>query len=143
MPRVLSPFNSIETISRNDVTSHWNKFNYFSINQHVKDGKVVIVDVTAKWCITCQLNKQRVFQSKEVEKVIKNEDVIAMRADWTTPDIKITEYLSTFDRFGVPFNVVYGPGFKTGLILPELLSVSSLFSAIEQTGYKKVKASKE
>tara|TARA_B100000029_G_scaffold247805_1_gene244724 strand:+ start:34719 stop:36857 length:2139 start_codon:yes stop_codon:yes gene_type:complete len=143
VPRVLSPFNSIETISRNDVTSHWNKFNYFSINQHVKDGKVVIVDVTAKWCITCQLNKQRVFQSKEVEKLIKNEDVIAMRADWTTPDIKITEYLSTFDRFGVPFNVVYGPGFKTGLILPELLSVSSLFSAIEQTGYKKVKASKE
>ena len=142
-PRVLSSFSLVETIARNGATSNWDKFNYSSINQHLMDGKTVIVDVTAKWCITCQLNKQRVFQTKEVKKFIKNDEVIAMRADWTKPDLKITEYLSTFNRFGVPFNVVYGPGLKSGFILPELLSVRGLFSAVERTGYKKVKTPKE
>lgn len=34
--------------------------------------------------------------------------VVAMRADWTRPEPRVTAYLQGFGRYGVPLNVVYG-----------------------------------
>ena len=41
--------------------------------------------------------------------MIGAENVVAMQADWTAPDPAIAEYLSSFGRYGIPFNAVYGP----------------------------------
>jgi suppressor for copper-sensitivity B len=45
-----------------------------------------------------------------------------MQADWTRPNPKIAAYLKSFGRFGIPFNVIYGPGAPNGETLPELLT---------------------
>ena len=55
-----------------------------------------------------------------------------MRGDWTKPDPVIAEYLATFGRYGLPFNVIYGPGTPLGSVLPELLSENSVVSALQQ-----------
>ena len=61
-------------------------------------------------------------------------DVMPMQADWTRPDPQIAAYLARFGRYGIPFNVVYGPGAPDGLTLPELLSADGVLLAIEQAG---------
>jgi suppressor for copper-sensitivity B len=62
------------------------------------------------------LNRGEVFQ------LLSGGQVIAMQGDWTRPDPKITTYLKSFGRFGIPFNAIYGPGKVDGLTLPELLT---------------------
>ena len=109
----------------------WAPFDTAAIAQHVLEGKVVFVDVTADWCITCQFNKKRVLQAGEVSELLGADGMVAMRADWTRPDPAIADFLASFGRYGIPFNVVYGPGAEQGIPLPELLSESDVLGAVE------------
>ena len=59
-------------------------------------------------------------------------DVVAMRADWTNPDAAIAAYLASFGRYGIPFDAVYGPRAPGGVLLPELLTSSSVLAAFDQ-----------
>jgi suppressor for copper-sensitivity B len=99
----------------------WQPFDPDAIPQLVADGKIVFVDVTAEWCITCQVNKKLVLTRGASRVLLSDPNVIAMRADWTNPDEGIARYLASFNRFGIPFNVIYGPVAPNGLALPELL----------------------
>ena len=97
------------------------------------DRKTVLVDVTADWCVTCQLNKRFVLNANRVVEALKTGSIIGMRADWTMPNDDIAEYLGSFERFGIPFNVVYGPQKPDGIVLPELLTnalLSRVFSEV-------------
>jgi len=109
----------------------WAPFDTATIARHVAAGKGDFVDVTADWCITCQFNKKRVLQAGEVSELLGAEGMVAMRADWTRPDPAIADFLASFGRYGIPFNVVYGPGAEQGIPLPELLSESDVLGAVE------------
>ncbi len=103
--------------------NHWVAFAPERIAELVASGKTVFVDVTAEWCITCHVNKVAVLNRGEIYQVLsKDKNVIAMRGDWTRPNQRITNYLKRFGRFGIPFNVVYGPKAKEGVVLSELLT---------------------
>jgi len=91
---------------------------------------VVFVDVTADWCLTCKANKVLVLDREPVRSALNAESVTAMRADWTRPDKKISRYLSGYNRFGIPFNAVYGPAAPDGIVLPELLTTSEVMEAL-------------
>lgn len=61
-----------------------------------------------------------------------------MQADWTRPDEAISRYLEGFERFGIPFNAVYGPGAPEGIVLPELLTADAVMDALSQTGTREL-----
>ena len=94
------------------------------------EGRVVLVDVTADWCITCRVNKKLVLDTQPVAGLLASGEVVPVRADWTNPDPAIVTYLASFGRYGIPFNAVYGPGAPEGIPLPELLSVEAVTSAV-------------
>ena len=108
----------------------WQPFDDAAIARLVREGKTVFVDVTADWCVTCIVNKRLVVQSTEVNKRLTTPGVVAMQADWTQPDDRIARFLAANDRYGIPFNAVYGPGAPDGIVLPELLSESAVLEAL-------------
>lgn len=111
--------------------SQWVPFDEAAIPKLVADGKVVFVDVTADWCITCQFNKVRVLDSEPVAPLLADDGVVAMKADWTNPDPVIAAYLQRHGRYGIPFNIVYGPSAPNGVPLPELLGEDAVLTAFE------------
>jgi suppressor for copper-sensitivity B len=113
-------------------SADWRPLDRKAIDRLVADGKVVFVDVTAEWCITCQVNKKLVIDSDRVQQRLDQPQVVRMRGDWTKPSDRIANYLASFGRYGIPFNAVYGPGAPDGIALPELLSKSGVVEAIEQ-----------
>ena len=110
----------------------WQGFDAALIPSLVTTGKVVLVDVTADWCLTCKVNEALVLDTPDVAALTRDGDLVAMRADWTRRDDAIGAYLMTFGRYGIPFNAVYGPGAPTGIALPELLTKDALMNAIER-----------
>ena len=98
----------------------------------VAEGKVVFVDVTADWCLTCQLNKKLVLGQGAVQARLGSEGVVAMRGDWTLPSGEISRYLEGFGRYGIPFDAVYGPELPDGLALPELLTTDTVIEALDR-----------
>lgn len=120
--------------SSKTISAAWEVFDQAAIADHVAAGRVVFVDVTADWCITCQFNKKRVLDVGDVAELLDADEVIAMRADWTQPDQTISDYLASFGRYGIPFNIVYGPGAEKGIPLPEILTESDVLAAFASAG---------
>jgi suppressor for copper-sensitivity B len=110
----------------------WQSFDPVALQRLVGEGKTVLVDVTATWCLTCKLNELTVFENNDVRSRLGQPDVIRMRADWTRPDPAIAMYLRHFARFGISLDVIYGPGKPQGEPLPELLTPGILIRALDQ-----------
>ena len=111
----------------------WRPFDQGAIRSLVSQGKTVFVDVTADWCLTCQANRRLVLGQDATARRL-NERAVPMRADWTRPNPAIAGYLAGYGRYGIPFNVVYGPGAPAGIVLPELLTASDVAAALDRAG---------
>nr|WP_041417697.1 protein-disulfide reductase DsbD domain-containing protein [Shewanella woodyi] len=130
---VVAAFMTSENWARPLPTDlHWTALNEELIAKQVAEGKTVFVDVTADWCITCKANKVGVVLQDPVYSLLKQDNIVTMKGDWTTPSAEITDYLQSHNRFGVPFNVVYGPKAPKGIELPVILSAKEVVAAIER-----------
>ena len=114
------------------VEQDWRPLDRSAIAALVADGRVVFVDVTADWCITCQVNKALVIDRDPVARALSASSVVPMRGDWTLPSEAISDYLASFGRYGIPFNAVYGPGLPEGEALPELLTAERVMEVLER-----------
>jgi len=98
-----------------------------------REGKGVFVDFTARWCLTCQVNKKIVFGNKKVRQYFKNHDIVILKADWTNHNDYITESLNAFGRSGVPFSVYYPPSISAKPIpLPEVLTPKIVLDTLKK-----------
>lgn len=110
----------------------WQPLDRTLINQSLSQGKVVFVDITADWCITCKANKVGVLLQEPVYSRLQEDDIVRIRGDWTRPSQTVTDFLQSYGRFGVPFNIVYGPGAPEGISLPVILTRDAVIKAIDQ-----------
>ncbi|AYO09809.1 cytochrome C biogenesis protein [Vibrio campbellii] len=110
----------------------WEKLSNEAIADHVKNGRVVFVDVTADWCVTCKANKIGVIWQDPVYSLLQSPNVATLKGDWTHPNGSVTDFLRAHGRFGVPFNIVYGPAAPEGIPLPVILTDDVVVKAIEQ-----------
>ncbi|HZF33714.1 MAG TPA: protein-disulfide reductase DsbD domain-containing protein [Candidatus Angelobacter sp.] len=108
----------------------WKPFDQAAIARLVGEGKTVFVDVTADWCVTCIVNKRLILESTAVNARLTAPNVLAMQADWTRSDDGIARFLAANNRYGIPFNAVYGPGAPAGIVLPELLTERAVLDAL-------------
>lgn len=110
----------------------WQPFEEARIASLVGEGNVVLVDVTAEWCITCKFNKANVLTRGTVKERLLQPHTVLMKADYTSPSDTIRDYLKKHGRYGIPFNIIYGPHAPDGIRLPELLSDDAVVGAIKQ-----------
>jgi len=126
------PYKFSVSSEKISVSDYWTPFVQEQIVAEVSRGKIVFVDVTADWCITCQVNKKLVLEQDDVLSLLQDDNVVSMQADWTLPSDTITAYLESYNRYGIPFNIIYGPGAPKGIVLSELLTIDEVLSAFEQ-----------
>ena len=93
-------------------------------------GKLVLVDYTASWCLSCQVNERIAFGQPEVRQALAAQNAVLLRADWTQHDDAITQSLTQLGRSGVPTYVIYAPGASAGHLLPEVLTPSVVLDAL-------------
>lgn len=115
-----------------DRSGIWRPFIPAAIAPNVARGRIVLVNVTADWCLICKVNEATVLDRDPVAGRISGNDVLAMRADWTRPDASITAYLESFGHYGVPLDVVYGPGAPGGIVLPDLMTAPEMIRALNR-----------
>lgn len=104
---------------------NWQDFNQEVLQSYRQAGKIVFVDVTADWCITCQFNKQHILHNDEIIALFKKNDIIMMQADWSLPNNAIAQYIQQLGRFGIPVNVLYKPN-TNPILLSEILTKSEI-----------------
>ena len=92
-------------------------------------GTPVLVNFTAAWCVTCQVNERVAFSSGDVAAAMRRAGAVYMVADWTNRDGAIAKALADQGRIGVPLYLYYGRGAATAKVLPQLLTPAILVDA--------------
>jgi thiol:disulfide interchange protein len=89
------------------------------------EGHPVIVDFTARWCVTCNATVKPALERKEVIEKLTELGAVALVADNTRFPPDIADELARFNRAGVPLVLVYPrDASQPPMILPEPLSPS-------------------
>ena len=110
--------------------SGWLDLTTINLKQLISQNDIVFVDITADWCATCQFNKINVLQKKSIQELFSKNNVVKVRGDWTKSSSAIESFLQQYQRFGIPFNVVYGKNYPREIILSELLSEKKIIEAL-------------
>lgn len=86
--------------------------------------RVVIVQFTSKYCITCQMNEYT-LQSRSVTKVFSDNNVVVMKA--MMPDG--LQLLKSLGYTSVPVMAVY-PGPADPIVLPDVVNTDQIITAV-------------
>lgn len=128
-PSPKTSFSEAGIIHENGLS--WEKFHPDLIARLREEGRIVFVDFTAAWCVTCQVNKKVAIYNDRVISRLKELNVAMVRADWTNADPIITQALQRYGRAGVPLYLVYH-GAEDAQVLPELLTPNIILNALTQ-----------
>ncbi len=90
------------------------------------------MEITAAWCITCQVNEKTSLTSQAVLNAFKSTHAVYLKADWTRRDAEIAQTLQAHGRAGVPLYLVYGKGGGEPQTLPQILTSGTVVAALEK-----------
>jgi len=98
-----------------------------------KAGRVVLVDFTASWCLTCRTVEALVYDDPDVAAELQRRGVLAVKGDISTRDLPANRML--YDELGepgVPVTVIFPPGDSPPIRLPGLFGKDDLLRALQR-----------
>jgi len=111
----------------------WQPWSPEAVAQARAAGKPVLVDFTANWCLTCQVNKRIAIEVPSVRKELKDINAVALVGDYTHFPDAITTELNRYDRAGVPLVLIYpkNPDSQP-IVLPAVLTPGIVLDALDR-----------
>jgi len=110
----------------------WQPWSAEAITKARAEGRPVLVDFTANWCLTCQLNKKTSIEIDSVRAKLKAINAVALLGDYTRKNPDITAELKRFERAGVPLVLVYPKdATQPPQLLPTLLTEGIVLEALD------------
>ncbi|MBF0313668.1 MAG: thioredoxin family protein [Oligoflexia bacterium] len=118
---------SDQVVNRVDSELAWSEALMAKLQQ---EKRLSFIYFTAKWCLTCKTNERLVLMSKEFHDLIKEQQLLMVKADWTRKDPEISKWLAKAGYAGVPAYFVIN---KKGQLvnLGEMITVKRVANAIK------------
>lgn len=102
---------------------NWKQWSIESMKE--SPGKVTFINFTAKWCLTCKVNKKLVLSSDGFKNLVTSNNIRLLEGDWTKRDDEITKFLKSYNLVGVPaYFIVKKDG--TVISLGETISLNKI-----------------
>ncbi len=92
---------------------------------HNPDKRLRFINFTAKWCLTCKVNKKIVLTSSDFEDLVKSKNIELLEGDWTKRDEDISKFLEKYSIYGVPAYFVQKPNGEV-ISLGETISINKI-----------------
>jgi thiol:disulfide interchange protein/DsbC/DsbD-like thiol-disulfide interchange protein len=87
----------------------WQRWSAAAVKQAQAERRVVIVDFTAKWCITCNAIVKPALEREAVLAELKQHKTAAFLADYTDYPADLTAEMKRYNRAAVPLVLVFPP----------------------------------
>jgi len=122
----------------------WQPFSPQSLTLARTEGKTVLVDFSADWCLTCKTNLKLAIETDTVRDLINTNRVVPMLADWTDQSPTIKKALNDLGYNSIPVLAIWpaNPRGKDAIILTDLLSESQVLEALKTAGPSKLVGSR-
>ena len=102
-----------------------------AVQAALAEGRPVLVNFTADWCVTCKINERAALSSPRLAGAMQKANAVYLVGDWTRRDDSITRELERHGRSGVPLYLLYRPGEPAPRVLPQLLTEGVVMQALE------------
>ena len=109
----------------------WNDYRPQLMQQAIDEGKIVIQDFTAEWCINCKVLEKTVLGSAAVKAEFAKDDTIMFKVDLTGNNPDCDKALKDLGRTGIPTLAIYGPGMDTPWVA-NAYTIDQVVEAIKQ-----------
>ena len=101
-----------------------------AVETALAQGRPVLVNFTADWCVTCKINERTSLTAPGVKRAMEQANAVYLVGDWTRRDDAITAELQRRGRSGVPLYLLYRPGEAEPDVLPQLLTEGVVVEAL-------------
>lgn len=115
----------------------WKPYDAAKYKEHLSQGKVIVTDFTAEWCLNCKFLEAQILSDEMVKTVLQADGVIAMQADLTSRKAPGWARMAEINEVGIPVITIEGPGVTKPLKIYFGNTVADLMAAIEQARGKK------
>lgn len=110
----------------------WQEFSVERVETWKSEKKIVFIDFTANWCMTCKTNSLFAIETENVgEFLSRHPQIVPVLADWTERSPEIKEYIRAMKRNSIPLIVIWIPGEEQPRLLDGLISESLLLETLE------------
>lgn len=98
----------IEVLGDEGVDRPWQPFSLNKLGRlTLGEGRTVLVDFTADWCLTCKTLEKFVLKTPEVEEALTEADVVTMEADYTKYPPTLDRAIKALGGVGVPLIAIF------------------------------------
>ena len=101
------------------------------IDSATAEGRIVLVKVTAAWCLECQVIEHRVYKTPQIASELKARNVLALKADVTDRASPASQWLRERVGGAPPITLIYPPGGKPPIKLVGGFDQAQLVAAID------------
>jgi thiol:disulfide interchange protein len=114
---------------------NWVDYNEASLKQYQSQGKTVLVDFSAKWCVNCLVNLETAIDTRKTRELVDELGVVSMYADWTNYDEAVTQKLTELNSKSIPVLAIY-PADRPDepIILRDIVTQSTVLEALRSAG---------
>ncbi|MCA9289042.1 MAG: thioredoxin family protein [Phycisphaerales bacterium] len=118
------------------VTDHgpvaWVYYTPEAMEQARADGKVIVVDFTAEWCLNCKTLEATVLHSDAIAGLLNSDSVVALKVDLTGDNPDGQALLRAYGQVAIPALAIEGPGLtQTGPVVFNAYTPGQVSDAIE------------
>lgn len=96
------------------------------IREKLAQGRSVLLEIGADWCLTCHYNDAVVLTPKNLAYWRDVLHLDFMRVDWTDYNKQTLDFMARFGRKGLPFYILYTPFIREGMVLPEIFDAEDI-----------------
>ncbi len=114
---------------------HWEPYNETRLAELQAQGRTVMVDFTAKWCVNCIVNYNVALDTEPTREMLEELDAVAMLADWTDQNERIKQKLQELESRSIPLLAIYpGSNPYEPIVLRDLVSQDAVLTALREAG---------
>jgi thiol:disulfide interchange protein len=92
-----------------DGPIHWIYYSPQRLEDAFKQGKIVVMDFTAEWCLNCKALEEGVFRDQKITDLLASENIVPMKVDITGKNPQAKAKLKEIGSLTVPLLVIFTP----------------------------------
>ncbi len=117
----------------------WEPYTAGTLAKYQSEGKTVMVDFTADWCLNCKTVEAFALNQPETKALVDENEVVTLKADWTDYNEEIRRILNRHGSNSIPVLMIFpADDPENPIVLRDIYTKATLLENLKKAGPSKI-----